>query len=137
VEGRDAPRQPIAFPASIEAVGRTLEAGKALAQCQRTLGANRDRAWNEPGAVALCECGIKESPVSAEEYRRYASECLQLMSATRDHSQRTILLDMAAAWTDLARQAEKNRANDIVYESPPAPSVPLQQQQPQRKADDD
>jgi hypothetical protein len=59
------------------------------------------------------------------------------MSATRDHSQRTTLLNMAVAWRELARQAEKNRRNDIVYESPPAPSVPLQQQQPQSKADED
>jgi hypothetical protein len=78
-----------------------------------------------------------EVPVSAEEYKRPASECLELMGAVRDHIQRTILLSMAVAWTELAQQAEKNQCNDIVYETPPSRSTALQQQQPQRKTDED
>jgi hypothetical protein len=59
------------------------------------------------------------------------------MGAIRDHTQRAILLNMAVAWRDLAKQAEKNRLNDVVYETPASPSVSLQQQQPQRKTDED
>jgi hypothetical protein len=59
------------------------------------------------------------------------------MGVVRDHTQRTILLSMAVVWTELAQQAEKNRRNDIVYETPPSRSMALQQQQPQRKTDED
>jgi len=42
----------------------------------------------------------------------------------RDVRQRLILLEMARAWTKLARQAEKNKATDVVYETPSAKRQP-------------
>jgi hypothetical protein len=69
--------------------------------------------------------------VSAEKYRRHASECLKLLGAIRDPGHRSVLLKMASAWTDLAQNAEKNARSEV------RASVVLQQQQPQEKADED
>jgi hypothetical protein len=51
-----------------------------------------------------------------------------LSNTVSDPKARVYLRRMAAAWTDLADQAEKNLRNDVVYE----PQVMLQQQQPQK-----
>lgn len=74
---------------------------------------------------------------AADEYRRHASECLKLMSTIRDPAQRSVLVNMAAAWADLAERAEKKQPSDILQEPRPSSSVVLQQQQPQEKADED
>jgi len=74
---------------------------------------------------------------ATDKYRRLASECLKLMSTIHDPAHRSLLLNMAAAWTDLAHRAEKNQPHDIVCEPRPSSSVVLQQQQPQGKADKD
>ena len=57
-------------------------------------------------------------PMSGEEYRRYAAECLQAAELVQDQASRGKLVDMAAAWLRLAEQAEKNSQTVIVYEAP-------------------
>jgi hypothetical protein len=56
--------------------------------------------------------------MSAEKYRRYATECVGLSIFARAERPRWMLLQMAIAWSELARQAERNDKNDIVYETP-------------------
>ena len=75
----------------------------------------------------------------ADEYRRNAASCLQLVDKASDPAERTFLLDMARAWHNLANQADRNSRNDIVYETPPRaptprppdPEQPVTQQQQQ------
>jgi hypothetical protein len=56
-------------------------------------------------------------PEDAKDYLDRARHCLDIAS-TVDGSRRLILLEMAQAWSRLARQAERNRKADIVYETP-------------------
>ena len=42
----------------------------------------------------------------AQEYRRYAKECLELANTSRDPQTRTTLLHMAQVWLRLAQDAE-------------------------------
>ncbi len=52
-----------------------------------------------------------------KEYRLRAQHCLDI--ATGLHSpDKLTLLEMAQAWLRLADQAERNRKNDVVYETP-------------------
>ena len=67
--------------------------------------------------------------MSAEEYRRNADTCINLAEQVRDTSAKASMMAMAAAWTRLAVQADKNQTNDIVYETTPAPTVQMQMQQ--------
>lgn len=53
----------------------------------------------------------------AKEYRIRAQHCLDI-AKDFDSSQRVMLLKMAQAWLRLADQAERNRRNDVVYETP-------------------
>jgi hypothetical protein len=76
----------------------------------------------------------------ADEYRRNAASCLQLVDKTGDPAERTFLLDMARAWHNLANQAERNSRTDLVYETPPPrvrpePQQPVTQQQQQIQPD--
>ena len=65
--------------------------------------------------------------MSPAEYRRYAAECLRIAEGTGDPQSRASLL-----WLRLAKQAEKNLATAIVYETPePRQHIAQQQQQPQ------
>lgn len=80
----------------------------------------------------------------ADEYRRNAASCLQLVDKTRDPAERTFLLDMARAWHNLANQADRNSKTDIVYETPPSPpreppepQQPVTQQQQQIQPNDE
>jgi hypothetical protein len=71
----------------------------------------------------LCErlllIGAEGSRImSAEQYRRYAGECLRLLASTVDPQNRTALQTMAIAWTNLAEQAEKNAARPEPGKSP-------------------
>jgi hypothetical protein len=59
----------------------------------------------------------------AREYRLRAQHCLDIATHMADLRNRMILLDMAQAWMLLADQAERNRATDLVYETPPARSA--------------
>lgn len=43
----------------------------------------------------------------AEEYRRYAAECIRLAQQTSDPSEKNALLSMAASWRRLAEHAER------------------------------
>ena len=62
--------------------------------------------------------------MSAQSYRRYAAECLEMSLAVVDPEARALLKRMAIAWTDLANQAEN-------YSQAPQ-SVVRQQQEPRR-----
>jgi hypothetical protein len=42
----------------------------------------------------------------AEDYRRYAAECLRLAQRSPGEAEKTILLHMAETWRRLAEQAE-------------------------------
>ena len=55
-------------------------------------------------------------PEDAKAYLKRAQHCLDLARAM-DGSRRLILLEMAQAWTRLAQQAERNRKNDVMYET--------------------
>jgi hypothetical protein len=48
----------------------------------------------------------------AEDYRRYAAECLALAQRVRDPNDRGKLLDMASAFNRLAARAEDNSDSD-------------------------
>lgn len=65
--------------------------------------------------------------MSAEQYRQYAAECMQLLARVRDPKRRAAILQMAAAWSDLAQLADPNRKDD-------APQPPVKQQQEQATA---
>ena len=44
----------------------------------------------------------------SDEYRRFATECLNIGQATEDEQQRAIFLQMARAWLALAQRDEAN-----------------------------
>jgi hypothetical protein len=73
----------------------------------------------------------------ADEYRHNAADCLRMAERTADLGARATLLDMAQSWRILAEQAERNSANDVVYETPPRspPPQPVAQQQQQIQPD--
>jgi hypothetical protein len=48
--------------------------------------------------------------MSAEAYRRYAAECLEMSLAAADPEASALLRQMAIAWTDLADRAEQQQA---------------------------
>jgi hypothetical protein len=73
--------------------------------------------------------------MAAQQYRRYALECLALATRTAAPLSNVALLDMARFWARLAELAEKNSRLDLVYETPPRASsgVPqLPEQEPER-----
>jgi hypothetical protein len=45
---------------------------------------------------------------TAEEYDRYASECLRIAASASDERQRLLMLEMAQAWVRLAALAAKH-----------------------------
>jgi hypothetical protein len=53
----------------------------------------------------------------AEQYRRHAAECLKLLPRVSDAHTRAMFSQMAAAWVNLAEQAERNADADLIYES--------------------
>src|SRR5262249_45093141 len=61
-----------------------------------------------------------------KQYLNRARQCVEIAPTMRDVRQRLILLEMARAWTKLARQAEKNKATDVVYETPSAKQPPIE-----------
>ena len=48
---------------------------------------------------------------SADDYRRYATECLRLARAASDPDDKVRLLQMAQAWRDLADKIPANADN--------------------------
>lgn len=58
---------------------------------------------------------------SADEYRRYAMECLRLAHDASDPDDKARLLQMAQAWHDLA---DKILADKIAANAANAPRVP-------------
>lgn len=76
--------------------------------------------------------------MSPEEYRRQAAECLRIAETLPGSQDRGLLIVMAHAWLQLARQAEKNSETVLVYQTPePRQQITQQQQQQQiqRKPD--
>ena len=45
---------------------------------------------------------------SAEEYRRYAAECIALVQQVQTAEQKARLLEIAEAWRELAGKIERN-----------------------------
>ncbi len=48
----------------------------------------------------------------AEQYRRYAAECIRLAQQSPSPPEKSILLSMAAAWRRLAEHAESMSERD-------------------------
>jgi hypothetical protein len=46
----------------------------------------------------------------AEDYRRYAAECLRLARAFPGRAGAAVLLEMAERWRQMAEEAERGRA---------------------------
>jgi hypothetical protein len=72
--------------------------------------------------------------MGAEEYRRNARRCLELAREMVHSTHRAKMIDLAASWTRLAEEAEKNREADPTNKLPlptidPAKRVAQQQQQ--------
>ena len=61
-----------------------------------------------------------------DTYRGHAAHCLQLACGIADLSRRVALIEIAQVWLDLADQAEKNAATDVVYAPPQPPAEPWQ-----------
>ena len=55
---------------------------------------------------------------TADNYRRYAVECLLLADDNGSPLTRAFMIGLAQSWARLAAQAEKNSQLDLVYESP-------------------
>jgi hypothetical protein len=45
----------------------------------------------------------------AEDYRRFAAECLKLVQSAEDEAKRALFLQMARAWLALAQKEETGR----------------------------
>jgi hypothetical protein len=43
----------------------------------------------------------------AEEYRRYAAECIRVAQETADPRDKALLLEMAQKWRELAERADR------------------------------
>ena len=48
----------------------------------------------------------------AEEYRRYAAECLRIAKRMQGHAEKASLLQMAETWRRLAERAEVRASNE-------------------------
>jgi len=60
--------------------------------------ANRNRGSAATGCVAMA---------AAEEYDRYASECLRMAASASDERQRRLFIEMALAFVRLARRSRR------------------------------
>jgi hypothetical protein len=58
--------------------------------------------------VALCFVAELQGMATAEDYDRYASECLRIAASAPDERQRLLMLEMAQAWVRLAALAAKH-----------------------------
>jgi hypothetical protein len=47
----------------------------------------------------------------AEQYRRYAAECVRLAHLSEELAEKDVLLSMAATWCRLAEHTEKTNGN--------------------------
>jgi hypothetical protein len=47
----------------------------------------------------------------AEEYRRYAAECLRVAHQSNDPNDKSLLLEMAQRWRELADRVERQNGN--------------------------
>jgi hypothetical protein len=69
----------------------------------------RDHLRNAYGATALCSCSEGAFLMAgAEDYRRFAQECLEMARTAEDPQVRATLLHMAQVWFRLA----EGRAGD-------------------------
>lgn len=53
----------------------------------------------------------------AEDYRRYAAECIRLAQQTNEASEKDALLSMAASWRRLAEHAERGGNESQNYDA--------------------
>jgi hypothetical protein len=47
----------------------------------------------------------------AEDYRRYAAECIRVAQLIQNSHDKAMLLDMAQKWRELARKVEAEESN--------------------------
>jgi hypothetical protein len=66
------------------------------------------------GGTGACRFAEGEAMPGAEDYRRYASECLKIAQRASDLGDRARLLELASAFNDLAAKldAAKTRGED-------------------------
>jgi hypothetical protein len=57
------------------------------------------------------------------DYRKRASECVEIAQTARTPAQRTMLLHIAETWTNLARDAERNSSSSTETDDSPAASA--------------
>ena len=50
---------------------------------------------------------------SAADYRKYAADCLRLAKTTQVQDSKTILLEMAQRWYDLANKLDRDEGKRI------------------------
>ena len=66
----------------------------------------RNQTANRRFGVERMRLGEASGMGKAEDYRRYAGECLRLAQQSSSHSEKTLLLQMAETWRRLAEQSE-------------------------------
>jgi hypothetical protein len=54
----------------------------------------------------------------AEDYRRYAAECLRIAQTISSPGEKNVLLQMAETWRRLASQVESRAGSDEDQDSP-------------------
>jgi hypothetical protein len=53
---------------------------------------------------------MRTAETRAEQYRRYAAECVRLASLTDDALEKGVLLQMAEQWQQLAARTDKDQS---------------------------
>src|SRR5579864_26600 len=76
---------------------------KSVSACGNQIDYSRV-APRHPGET----CVNEQSGNRAEQYRRYAAECVRLASLTDDALEKGVLLQMAEQWQQIAARADKN-----------------------------
>ena len=59
----------------------------------------------QPGAYA--RFAEQDTPMSADEYRHYAAQCIRVAQETEEASNKALLLEMARTWRELAHKSEQ------------------------------
>jgi hypothetical protein len=84
----------IEFPFKLVAVGELNPFARVLASRQS------GRVWRKGSSMLMIS--------KAENYRRYAGECLRLAQIISNRTEKTILLQMAETWRRLASEIERH-----------------------------
>ncbi|HEX5211458.1 MAG TPA: hypothetical protein VFW22_06975 [Pseudolabrys sp.] len=67
---------------------------------------------NAPGGVADWNVGRAEGMASAEEYRRYAAQCLSVAERQSSTAEKARLIEMAQAFLRMAEKKERGDLDD-------------------------